>query len=100
MVNERVTEDFFRDNIKRDELYKQGKVILEEQSSRNTKIDKLLKNASKSGIGGGRPEFVIQFKENPDLIIVVECKPKIQFHKSKEGQKYKEYAVDGVLLYF
>jgi len=99
MVNERITEDFFRDSIKKDELYKKSKIILEEQSSKNIKIDKLLKNASKSGIGGGRPEFVIQFKENSDLIIIVECKPNIRFHKSKEGNKYKDYAVDGVLLY-
>ena len=99
MANERITEDFFRDAIKKDQLYREGKIILEEQSSKNTKIDKLLKNASKGGIGGGRPEFIIQFKEDPDFIIVVECKPKIQFHQSKEGNKYKEYAVDGVLLY-
>src|SRR3990167_4725629 len=99
MVNERITEDFFRDNIKKDELYKLGRVILEEQSSKNIKIDKLLKNASKGGVGTGRPEFIIQFKECSDLIIVVECKPNIQFHKSKEEQKYKEYAVDGALLY-
>jgi len=99
MVNERITEDFFRDNIKKDELYKLGKIILEEQSSKNTKVDKLLKNASKGGVGTGRPEFIIQFKDCSDLIIVVECKPNIQFHKSKEEQKYKEYAVDGALLY-
>lgn len=99
MANERITEDFFRDAIKKDELYSKGKIILEEQSSKNVKIDKLLKNASKNGIGGGRPEFIIQFKENPDLIIVVECKPNVLFHRSKDGTKYKEYAVDGVLLY-
>lgn len=99
MANERITEDFFREGIKKDELYKLGKIILEEQSSKNIKVDKLLKNASKGGVGTGRPEFIIQFKDCSDLIIVVECKPNIQFHKSKEGQKYKEYAVDGVLLY-
>lgn len=99
MANERITEDFFRDAIKKDELYKNGKIILEEQASKNSKIDKLLKNASKNGLGGGRPEFVIQFKENSDIIIVVECKSNVQFHNSKEGVKYKDYAVDGVLLY-
>ncbi|MBI5393541.1 N-6 DNA methylase [Candidatus Woesearchaeota archaeon] len=99
MVNERITEDLFRDNIKKDELYKKGKIISEEQASKNIKIEKLLKNASKSGNGCGKPEFIIQFKENSDFIIVVECKPKIQLHKSKEGNKYKDYAVDGVLLY-
>ncbi|MDO8740211.1 MAG: N-6 DNA methylase [Candidatus Woesearchaeota archaeon] len=99
MVNERITEDFFRDWVKKDESYKKGKIILEEQSSKNIKIDKLLKNASKSGTGIGHPEFIIQFKENDDLIIIVECKPNIQFHSSKEGNVYKDYAVDGVLLY-
>ncbi|MDI6737556.1 MAG: N-6 DNA methylase [Nanoarchaeota archaeon] len=99
MANERITEDFFRDNIKKDELYTKGKILLEEQASKNIKIEKLLKNASKNGNGCGKPEFIIQFKESSDLIIVVECKPNIQFHKSKEGNRYRDYAVDGVLLY-
>ncbi|OGS47334.1 MAG: methyltransferase [Elusimicrobia bacterium RIFOXYD2_FULL_34_15] len=99
MSNERITEDFFRDNVKKDELYKKGRIILEEQASKNIKIDKLLKYASKNGSGCGRPEFIIQYKENSDLIIIVECKPGIPFHISKEGNKYKAYAVDGVLLY-
>ena len=82
MVNERITEDFFRDHIKKDVMYKKSQVILEEQASKNIKIEKLLKNASKDGNGCGKPEFIIQFKENSDFIIVVECKPKIQFHQS------------------
>lgn len=45
------------------------------------------------------PEFIIQFKESPDFIIVVECKANTKYHKSKEGNKYKDYAVDGALLY-
>ena len=99
MVNERITEDFFREKIKKDELYKTEKIIVEEQTSKNIKIDKLLKNASKNGIGAGRPEFIIQFKDNPKLIIVVECKADIKSHTSKEKNKYKNCAIDGVLLY-
>jgi len=87
MVNERITEDFFREKIKKDELYKTEKIIVEEQTSKNIKIDKLLKNASKNGIGAGRPEFIIQFKDNPKLIIVVECKADIKSHTSKEKNK-------------
>jgi len=99
MVNERITEDLFREHVKKDDSYKKARLILEEQSSKNIKIEKLLKNASKSGNGCGKPEFIIQLKENSDLVIIVECKSKIQFHKSKEGNKYRDFAVDGVLLY-
>jgi len=99
MVNERITENFFREFVRKDKFYTENKIILEEQSSKNIKIDKLLKNASKGGNGKGRPEFIIQFKENPDFIIVVECKADIRLHESKNKNKYKGYAVDGALLY-
>lgn len=74
-------------------------IILEEQSSDNPKIKKLLATASKNGLGGGYPEFVIQYKNNPDFIIVVECKADITKHESPNRDKYKDYAVDGALLY-
>ena len=99
MANERITEQFFRNLINKDELYKNNKIIFEEQSSKNKKLDKLLQNASKSGNNKGYPEFIIQFKENPDFVIVVECKSNINFHESKNRDKYKDYSVDGVLLY-
>lgn len=99
MANERITENFFRKFVLQDEFYKNNKIIFEEQSSKNIKINKLLKNASKGGVGKGYPEFVIQFKENPDFIIVVECKADSRFHESKNKNKYKDYAVDGALLY-
>ncbi|MCK4427851.1 MAG: N-6 DNA methylase, partial [candidate division Zixibacteria bacterium] len=63
------------------------------------KIDKLLKNASKKGSGKGYPEFIISLKNNPDFIIVVECKANIAKHQSSTLDKYDEYAVDGALLY-
>ncbi len=99
MANERITENMVRDHLKNDVLYKSNNIIVEEQSSQNPKIDKLLKNASKSGNGKGYPEFIVQYNQNSNLIIVVECKAKIIQHESKKGKQYKDYAVDGVLLY-
>ena len=93
--NERETEDIVREHFKKYIEY----IILEEQSSRNLKIQKLLNTASKSGNGKGFPEFIIQYKNNPDFLIVVECKFDILKHESKTGNEPKDYAVDGVLLY-
>ena len=58
-----------------------------------------MKNASKSGKGKGYPEFIIQYLENPELIIIFECKSEIIKYESSNRDKYKDYAVDGVLLY-
>ena len=99
MVNERITENIVRSHFQNDKLAISNKVIIEEQQSSNIKIDKLLRNASKSGIGKGYPEFIIQFKENANVIIVIECKAEITKHESKHRNQYKDYAVDGVLLY-
>ncbi len=99
MINERVTENIVRTHLHNDYLFKNGQVIIEEQSSDNIKINKLLSNASKNGNGRGRPEFIIQYNENSNLIIVVECKGEVAKHKTHGGEKYKDYAVDGVLLY-
>jgi len=99
MANERITESFFRDFVKQDVLYRTDKVLLEEQSSKNLKINKLLQNASKGGIGKGYPEFIIQLKDNPDVIIVVECKADTKHHESERRNNPKDFSVDGVLLY-
>lgn len=95
MVNERKTE-----NIVRQHLNKYLKEItIEEQSSDNLKIKKLLSSASKSGEGCGFPEFIIQYKNNPDFLIVIECKADLTKHESSLKDKFKDYSVDGVLLY-
>jgi type I restriction-modification system DNA methylase subunit len=48
----------------------------------------------------GKPEFIITFKkDNPDYIIVIECKSDVTKHESKIKDNYRDYAVDGVLLY-
>jgi hypothetical protein len=94
-MNERKTETLVRNHF----LPFAEQIDIEEQISDNSKIDKLLKNASKKGGGRGFPEFIITYKTNPDLLIVIECKAKTTKHESKGHNKYAEYAVDGSLLY-
>lgn len=95
MVNEKKTERIVRSHF---EQYK-NLIEIEEQASDIPKIDKLLKTASKKGDGKGRPEFLITFKNNPNLLVVVECKANISKHESSGRDKFSDYAVDGVLLY-
>ena len=99
MVNERKTEKIVREHFEKDIYYKKGKVVIEEQKSDNPRIDKLLKRASKKGNGAGFPEFIISFVEEPNLIIVIECKADIKKHQSETKREYSKYAVDGALLY-
>lgn len=95
MTNERKTESIVRSH------FEQSKdlIEIEEQVSDIPKIDKLLKTASKKGGGKGKPEFLITFKSNSNLLIVIECKADISKHESKSKDKFSDYAVDGVLLY-
>ena len=94
-MNERKTETITRNHFS---LF-QDDLIIEEQSSSNPRIQKLLSTASKAGSGSGRPEFILQVKNNPELLIVIECKADILKHESTNRDKFKDYAVDGVLLY-
>lgn len=94
MANERKTENIVREYLKNSINF-----TIEEQSSDNQKINKLLKQASKVGSGKGFPEFIGQFKNNPDLLIVVECKADFRKHESVTRDNYKDFAVDGALLY-
>ena len=94
-LNERKTENIVRDHFKK----YVHEIKIEEQSSDFPRIDKLLKSASKTGIGKGYPDFIIQFNDKSDFIAVIECKPDVLKHESSERNKYKDYAVDGVLLY-
>lgn len=95
MANERKTEAIVRNHFSR---YTEA-IILEEQKSDVLKIDKLLKTASKKGSGKGYPEFIISYKLNSDLLIVVECKSDIKKHQSETQDRYADFSVDGVLLY-
>ena len=95
-MNERKTENIVRKHF---ESFKDVNLIIEEQSSDNLRIQKLLNNASKSGNGIGKPDFIIQYKDNPNFIIVVECKASTRYHESENRDNFRDYAVDGVLLY-
>lgn len=99
MANERNTENLVRKLLAEQGYMDNPNVIVEEQSSDNPKIDKLLGSASKSGKGKGYPEFIITFKDKPENIIVIECKASLNKHESKDKKQYKDYAVDGALLY-
>lgn len=93
-------KEVITDNIVRD-FFKQFEddIIIEQQSSNNPRIDKLLQNASKKGNGKGYPDFIIQYKKDANFIIVIENKSDKRFHESETHKQYDNYAVDGVLLY-
>ncbi|TAE75506.1 MAG: methyltransferase [Bacteroidetes bacterium] len=98
MANERLTEEIVRNHFKNDVLH--NVIKIEEQKSSNKKIQERLKNASKSGEGIGKPEFIISFPvQNSDFLILVECKASVSKHESQDFDKAKDYAVDGVLHY-
>ena len=99
MVNERKTEAIFRSRLRDADYFTDAGVVVEEQKSDYPRIAKLLKNASKKGSGPGLPEFIISSRAYSDFLIVVECKADETKHISRDGNKYGEYAVDGVLLY-
>jgi type I restriction enzyme M protein len=97
MPNERTTEDIVRRHLQKHGVKAQ---IVEEQSSDDPKIKKALAKASKSdGGGGGKPEFIVRLKDDPDFLIVFECKREPAKHVSAKRDKPDAYAVDGVLLY-
>lgn len=74
------------------------KMVIEPEKSENPRIQKLLRGASKTGKGIGRPDLIISGIDS-NLLIVVECKASVRKHQSKTGDKYTEYAVDGVINY-
>jgi hypothetical protein len=95
MANERKTERIVRSHFEKfDDI-----IHIDEQSSDSAKINKLLNTASKKGQGRGKPEFIITYKRNSDLIIVIECKAETSKHESLNRDRYADFAVDGVLLY-
>ena len=78
MANERATESFVRRRFEA-----RDGVVLEEQQSASPRIQKLLKGASKSGVGRGYPDFIVQLSDAPDLLIVIECKASHRMHESE-----------------
>lgn len=97
--NERKTESLVRKELQKNGYINNNSIIVEEQTSDNPIIDRLLKSASKSGDGVGRPEFIIQSKLDREFLIIIECKADINKHYSKNFKRPKDYAVDGVLHY-
>jgi hypothetical protein len=96
MLNERITENIIREKF---HPYHMNGFIVEEQGSKNSRINKLLQHASKRGEGKGYPDFVIQSETDSDFLMVVECKASVKKHKSPTLNHFADYAVDGALLY-
>ena len=93
-------KEYITDNIVRDYFRQfEDDIIIEQQSSSNPSIDKLLRNASKKGNGKGYPDFIIQYKKDSNFLIIVENKADKRYHESETRKQYADYAVDGVLLY-
>jgi hypothetical protein len=101
MANERITENLVRDKLRLGGYYNPDNGIsVEEQKSEIKRVKSLLSKASKSKTGrGGYPEFIISSEIDSNFIIVVECKANVKDHKSKNLDKPKDYAIDGVLHY-
>lgn len=49
--------------------------------------------------GIARPEYVITYSQDPETILVIECKANISAHESQLRDRPSGYAVDGVLYY-
>ena len=97
--NEKKTENLSRRLLTKAGIFDSSDFIVEEQKSDNPIIQKLLKSASKSGTGLGKPEFIIRKKNDNDFLIIIECKADTKYHESKNRDLYKDFAVDGALLY-
>lgn len=116
--NERITENLVRDEFRRLGYYDLSKgVVVEEQTSVISAIQKALSAASKAGGGGkGAPEFIVTHPSTPDFVMIVECKALVSDHSSstvaidllggpidESTDNYKKrvcrYAVDGALHY-
>lgn len=99
MANERNTENIARKLLREQGYLDNENIVIEEQTSTNPKIDKLLAHASKSKNGPGHPEFIITFVNTPSMVMLIECKADPKYHQSSTKKRYADYAVDGALLY-
>ncbi len=100
-MNERITERFVRDHIYAYDVASHGPVKYWEQQSDDKDIARLLSRASKAGTGNpGFPEFIVQFQERPEFLVVIECKASISRHISDNPPSLpSQYCVDGALHY-
>lgn len=116
MANEKNTENLVRNALSKQGFYDDDcSVIIEEQRSVIEAVRKGLASASKAGGGGqGAPEFIISDPENPDFLLIIECKANTKDHSSPKlsvgllpeldsgplyNKKVAKYAADGVLHY-
>ncbi|WP_233238844.1 class I SAM-dependent DNA methyltransferase [Bordetella sp. LUAb4] len=101
MTNERKTEALVRDGLRALGYYEADNgVTVEEQKSEIAKIKSLLSKSSKSlKENAGYPEFIITSLKDTAFIIVIECKAEVKKHKSRDGNRPQDFAVDGVLHY-
>lgn len=118
MPNERNTENVVRGLLQDKAYYSDENTIsVEEQKSNVDAIRRMLRAASKDGSGKiGFPEFVITCPDNPDFVIIIECKASTKDHvsavmKDSDGiapspedadvctKRVKKHAVDGALHY-
>ncbi len=118
MKNEKITEQFVREELQRLHYYDNyNDIQIEEQKSNIDAVKRLLKLSSKSGKGGsGAPEFIISSPSTPDFLIIVECKADTKDHASGSidallsgdalietaevrAKRVQKYAIDGVLHY-
>ena len=98
-MSETITEDILIDLLKKKKFYSNKEILVERKNTKDNRIKKILEFASKSGAGAGYPDFIITFKKYPDFLILVEVKSDIKKHESVNRDKFKDYAVDGALLY-
>lgn len=99
-MSERITEKLVRDLLAQHGYTESNGILVEEQSSKNPDIAKLLKTASKAGTGNkGAPEFIITAGAFPDLVVVTECKADVAHHASVDLSRPVEFAVDGAIHY-
>ena len=98
MMNERITEDIVREHFKNDMLMNKNEIEIREQ--KDYRFNNLFKHASKKKSGNkGFPEFIISFKNYPNLLMIIECKGDKNYHESKFQNNPSSYAVDGILHY-
>ncbi|MBV4466615.1 SAM-dependent methyltransferase [Pseudomonas sp. SWRI79] len=99
-MNERITENIVRDTLRNLGYFDNEDIIIEEQKSQNTKIQSLLRSASKTGKGGvGAPEFIIKSKKIQDFVIIFECKADNKRHASEFLDCPRDFAADGAIHY-
>ena len=88
--NERNTERLVRVALAKAGYFESNeRSVVEEQVSTIAYVARMLKTASKSGKGGGgSPEFIVTNPEDPDFLLVVECKASTADHafRSDYGQ--------------